>query len=69
MSIKVQKQLAVLMHQHNALQKEHKLCEELIENLKKDKEALEAKVKELEKKQVSRSSSRKTSKKKEDKEG
>lgn len=69
MSIKTQKQLAVLMHQHAVLQKEHKLCEELIRNLKKDKEALEAKVKELERKQTSKSSSRKTSRKKENKEG
>lgn len=47
MSIRAEKQLAVLQHQFVNLQREHQLCEELITNLKKDKDALNKKCEEL----------------------
>lgn len=58
MSIKVQKQLAVVLHQLNALQKEHSFCEEKLLKMKEENEALKAKIEDLEK-----SSSTKTFKK------
>tara|TARA_A100001201_G_scaffold143445_1_gene145115 strand:- start:2437 stop:2649 length:213 start_codon:yes stop_codon:yes gene_type:complete len=50
MSIKAEKQLAVLRHQFVKLQKEHLLCEQLVTDLKKDKDTLAEKCKELQSK-------------------
>ena len=68
MSIKAEKQLAVLRHQFVKLQKEHALCEQLIVDLKKDKDTLAKKCKDLEDKlnAKSKTTKRRTVKKKED---
>lgn len=66
MSIKAEKQLAVLRHQFTKLQQEHKMCEELITSLKKDKDNLQKKCDKFENELKSRSTSkRRISKKKE----
>lgn len=68
MSIKAEKQLAVIRHQFVKLQKEHALCEQLIVDLKKDKDTLAKKCKELQDKldAKSKATKRRTVKKKED---
>lgn len=68
MSIKAEKQLAVIRHQFVKLQKEHALCEQLIVDLKKDKDTLAKKCKELQDKldAKSKTTKRRTVKKKED---
>jgi peptidoglycan hydrolase CwlO-like protein len=48
MSIRAEKQLAVLKHQFAKLQNEHQKCKEAIVELKKDKEECEKKCKEFE---------------------
>jgi hypothetical protein len=68
MSIKAEKQLAVINYQFVKLQKEHALCEQLIADLKKDKDTLAEKCKELQSKldAKGKQSKKKTGRKKED---
>jgi hypothetical protein len=70
MSIKAEKQLAVVRHQFVKLQKEHALCEQLVIDLKKDKDVLAAKCKELQDKldAKAKTTRKRSAKKKEDEE-
>ena len=68
MSIRAEKKLAVIQFQFAKLQLEHQKCQEIIAELKKDKEECEKKCKELEAKLSAKpkTTRKRTVKKKED---